>query len=316
MYSSNYNILAITETWLSDEILDKEILSNGFTIYCNDRASRCGGVLIALKSNISSKQLPIPSGLEVVTAEISCNTTVTLCVIYIPPNSDSSCHHYILTYLSTIASKPHTLILSDFNYPDINWYSLVGQSNVSIAFCDSVYRYNLSQLVTFPTHIKGNTLDLVLTTSLHLVSNPSHCDLLSYNGLNSDHFLLSFALNTSNAISRPKATGSKFEPNHSYKFDYEGLTTYLYDYDFSFFYEVVDIETLWLSLKEIVVRSMSRYSSRSRPTHTKSPAWFNSDIHHRLNELHSHGKRFKRSNLPSTCNKTDRSRSFSPKRNA
>ena len=259
--------------------------------------------MIALNSNISSKQLPTPSGLEVVTAEISCNTTVTLCVIYIPPNSDSSYHHYMLTYLSTIASKPHTLILGDFNYPDINWYSLVGQSNVSNAFCDFVYKYNLSQLVKFPTHIKGNTLDLVLTTSPHLVSNPSHCDLSSYNGLNSDHFLLSFALHISNTISRPKANGSKFVPKHSYKMDYEGLTTYLFDYDFSFFYEGDDIETLWLSLKEIVLHSMSRFSSRSRPTHTKGPAWFNSDIRHSLNKLHSLRKRFKRPNLPSTCNK-------------
>ena len=51
---------------------------------------------------------------------------------------------------------------------------------------------SLSQHVNFPTHINGNIIDLVLSSSLHselIVSNISWFDLLS------DHFLISFKTN-------------------------------------------------------------------------------------------------------------------------
>ena len=51
---------------------------------------------------------------------------------------------------------------------------------------------SLSQHVNFPTHINGNIIDLVFSSSPHselMVSNISRLDLLS------DHFLISFKTN-------------------------------------------------------------------------------------------------------------------------
>ena len=48
VYTSNFNILCITETWLTDSVFDLEILPTDFTIYRKDRHSRGGGVLIAV----------------------------------------------------------------------------------------------------------------------------------------------------------------------------------------------------------------------------------------------------------------------------
>ena len=51
---------------------------------------------------------------------------------------------------------------------------------------------SLSQYVYFPTHINGNIIDLVFSSSLHselMVSNIYRLDLLS------DHFLISFKTN-------------------------------------------------------------------------------------------------------------------------
>lgn len=55
MYSSQVNILAITETWLHDLILDNEILPCGYVIYRNDRSTRGGGVMLAIKDDVVSK---------------------------------------------------------------------------------------------------------------------------------------------------------------------------------------------------------------------------------------------------------------------
>ena len=142
-----------------------------------------------------------------------------------------------MTYLDSIASKSHTFILGDFNYPDINWHSLVGQSDLSNGFCDFIYRHNLYQLVSFPTHVKGNILDLILTTSTHLVNNLSPCSQSSMVGSCSDHFLLNFTVNISLALHRPVGCYKKNSPYHS-KIDYEGLTNYFLDYDFSSFYGI------------------------------------------------------------------------------
>ena len=52
VYSYNFCILCITETWLSEFISDSEILPVGYVLYRNDRHSRGGGVLIAVRSSL------------------------------------------------------------------------------------------------------------------------------------------------------------------------------------------------------------------------------------------------------------------------
>ena len=47
VYFSTHDVLVQTETRSSQAIYDKEILTTGFNIYCNDRASCGEGVLIA-----------------------------------------------------------------------------------------------------------------------------------------------------------------------------------------------------------------------------------------------------------------------------
>ena len=49
----NPDFIAITETWLHNNIDDNELLPNSYNIHCKDRESRGGGLLLAVKSNIS-----------------------------------------------------------------------------------------------------------------------------------------------------------------------------------------------------------------------------------------------------------------------
>ena len=63
------------------------------------------------------------------------------------------------------------VIIGDFNLPAINWFFLVGSTNIPNIFCDFVFEYDLSQLGTVPTHCKGNCLDFVLTNSPHSINN-------------------------------------------------------------------------------------------------------------------------------------------------
>ena len=64
-----------------------------------------------------------------------------------------------------LSQSEHVIIVGDFNLPDINWSSLTGVSPFSKRFCEFIFDSNFIQLVENPTHMKGNILDLVLTTT-------------------------------------------------------------------------------------------------------------------------------------------------------
>ena len=185
--SSPYSIFCLSETWLMHNIYGKEIISSGYNIYHKDRNSRGGGVLIALRNSIPSFLMPLPKNLEVVTINICSKTPIILCILYSPLNSTIEYQLRLIKYLHTLTQSPsRTIIVGDFNAPEINWSSLTGGISFSKALCDLIFaNSNLAQLMHSPTHIKGNILDLVLTNSketidnvtiIHEISQPSATD--------------------------------------------------------------------------------------------------------------------------------------------
>ena len=90
VYSTNYSIICVSETWLSNHIFDNEILPNGYAIYRKDRSSRGGGILITIKDNLASSLIPSPSDIETITIKISISNPIIICLVYIPPNSSDS----------------------------------------------------------------------------------------------------------------------------------------------------------------------------------------------------------------------------------
>jgi len=105
---SSYDIFAATETWLSDFILDNEILPSGYALFCKDRSSRGGGVLLAVNNSIPCQLLEIPSNLEQLSA---CLCLITVCVLHNPPNASTNYHQGIIDYLSTIISDSPVFIM-------------------------------------------------------------------------------------------------------------------------------------------------------------------------------------------------------------
>ena len=75
----------------------------------------------------------------------------------------------ISSLIQVIESNPpaDSILISDFNLPDIQWDTLSSTSSKSChcAFCDFIFNNSLTQLIDQLTHIQGNTLDLVLSNS-------------------------------------------------------------------------------------------------------------------------------------------------------
>ena len=91
MPGSNYQIIGLCETWLSNAVLDSEILPYGYTIYRKQRIM-WWGVMLAIRNNLPSRLLPSPPNLEVVTVSISLVPAVTCCMVYAPPNTTAEYH--------------------------------------------------------------------------------------------------------------------------------------------------------------------------------------------------------------------------------
>ena len=166
VYSKNYPIYCITETWLNDSIFDYEILPTNYTIFRKDRRSRSGGVLVAIVSSLSCYEVASPPDLEDISVKIG---HILLCTVYITPNIDTSSLINLLSYLADLStSSEHLVIVGDFNAPDIEWSSLTGTQSHSNLICDFVFHANLTQAVFEPTHTKGHILDIVLANCDHI----------------------------------------------------------------------------------------------------------------------------------------------------
>ena len=87
VYSSSLDIIAITESWLSGQILDKELLPTGYQIVYTDRSSRGGGVMFAICNSIPAARLSSPSHLEVATVRLQHKVSLILCLVCISPQS-------------------------------------------------------------------------------------------------------------------------------------------------------------------------------------------------------------------------------------
>ncbi len=119
------HIVAITETWLHDQINDAKIAINDYHIFRKDRG---GGALLLIKSSLRPKQqiqlkhdgTPLT---DLVSPTIAINNTSrnVLCV-YRSPRSLREQDTKLLDTLEDFLSKTgETLILGDCNAPAIDW---------------------------------------------------------------------------------------------------------------------------------------------------------------------------------------------------
>ena len=135
-------------------------------------------MLIAIKDTIPASV--IPSNLsnhapEIITVRLNLHKTIILSCAYLPPGPSDSCMNDTISSLTqVIESNPpaDTILIGDFNLPDIQWDTLSSTSSTSCAFCDFIFDNSLTQLIDQPTHIQGNILDLVMDLAMNRKHKP------------------------------------------------------------------------------------------------------------------------------------------------
>ena len=185
---SHFDLIAITETWLSDDDLSisSHLTPNKFTLIQHNRSKIGGGVALLYNSNLTVINTSIHSltSCQVISCRIKCSTQChfTLILIYRPPHSNIQTFITELRQITSLISSPNTLLLGDFNIH-------VNTPSSTPNFHQLIYEHSLTQHVSFPTHIHGNILNLIITPSDSTIISNIYRDLLI-----SDHYAICFSL--------------------------------------------------------------------------------------------------------------------------
>ena len=97
VYTKNFDIICVTETWLNNTVFNNEILPTSYTIYRKDRVNRGGGVLVAINNSIPSQLCHVSNSIEMISVHLNARPKLLL---YIPPNCTSEYQHETLYTLA------------------------------------------------------------------------------------------------------------------------------------------------------------------------------------------------------------------------
>ena len=248
---------------------------------------------MAVSVKIPSKIVLTAQDAELVAIQINTPVPTVVACLYIPPHSPPSLISAISHHIQEMSSIcEDIIILGDLNHPLIDWSSLTGNSNSGSIICDCFFNLNLSQLVTEPTHTGGNVLDIVATnnpqaiTSLSINSAPSH--------IKSDDLIISFA----------------YESHTKFPTHFRKSTLWLYSKTnlsaIKYYFDHLDPLTFHLShdanlacnfLSSLLLDVRMRCIPHTTLSHS-SPKWFNTEVRHRLNCIHTLRRRCKKHPSP------------------
>jgi exonuclease III len=201
------DLFALTETWISPSTTSAELLDSkptGFSLFsfprpvppCSKKKNVGGGTAFLVRDscNILSNSVPVFKSFEASAITLKLpKSKLTVFNIYRPPPSSSKAVPFsqfftdFQTLISHTATIPHGfLITGDFNLHIDDLEN--PNAKQFLTLLDSC---NLTQLVNFPTHRCGHTLDLIITAT-----NSTLSPVISHSQISpSDHFPIFCELN-------------------------------------------------------------------------------------------------------------------------
>ncbi|XP_071944696.1 uncharacterized protein [Antedon mediterranea] len=182
------HIIGITETWLSDNVLDAEIAMKGYNLFRKERANKAhGGLLLYVNEKLHVTicnelcQLNPESLWCTVEVDKHNKVLIGLCYrsMYNTPDENEQLF-YQLRFIESVQSD-HVLIIGDFNLKEINWKDML--VNASVTHPSNTFFEIINDLYLVQ-HVKSNTrhrdgqrssqLDLIITDDDFKVSNLLH----------------------------------------------------------------------------------------------------------------------------------------------
>ena len=193
------NVIGVTESWGTEDMADAEFIIPGYDMFRADRGGglRGGGVLLLVNSAFNAVEVKLSNKFA---DQVWCKVKIRngedllIGVCYRLPNlqfSGKDNNNELCKMIEEVHGKS-VILMGDFNFPDIDWSSMQGQSGDSQQFVNSVEENFWTQHVMEGTR-NGALLDLVFTSEPDMVDSISVLSTLG----NSDHNMLEWDIHLS-----------------------------------------------------------------------------------------------------------------------
>ena len=159
--ANRMHILAVSETFLDDNILNSERGCSSYTIFRRDRDRQGGGVMLLVHNTIpATRRFDLESDCEILWTELRMQpTSILFGVYYRPPRTDQRYPAQLHHSLTCIPESYPIVLCGDFNIAHIDWEIVCPTSHCTLAsvLCDLANDFSLQQLVSNSTR-RGNLL--------------------------------------------------------------------------------------------------------------------------------------------------------------
>ena len=177
----NFDVITITETWLSEGDDIDSFNIEGYTLYCTNRLnSRGGGVAIFMSDELQHSRLDHlsyveESGLEVVTVSLEINNQkIKIGCIYRPPNTNLSLFNtQIECYLEKLGNS-RVYVCGDYNVNLLNY----DHHDETKCFVETFLSKGLIPLISKPTRITRSSSTIIDNIFTSELNETAHSGLL------------------------------------------------------------------------------------------------------------------------------------------
>ena len=286
------DLILITESWLNPEISNAMLNVQNYSLEPELRKDRAdtlngigGGLLVygrnglTLKPNENFSDNAFNQFCSFQIIGEKNDETLDICLVYRSPNSTEG---NTLELCELIKSHPNTMYIGDINLPGINW-QLNTSYKKGLQLLETANDAFMEQLIDFPTHAGGNTLDLCLTNKPENVINVSSIGYLG----NSDHTIIqldvifSAKLNKSDELVRDWASG-----------DINGLKIFLDNQDWERKLNNLTTDEAWAEFTSTLNEGTDKYIPLTRRRRPRDPPWMNKYVKRSCNKKKRHWKTY------------------------
>ena len=277
------DIIVGTETWLTGDVKNSELLLDDYDVYRRDRASRGGGVLIAVKKSLFCQHISTSTNSETLSVKIKLNgqKPLIICAVYRPPDYTFQESIDVVNEIQGMFDKNKgaiSLVCGDFNLPDVDWVNQEVKSYqypkpINEAYIEFAHDLGLSQIVDKPTRGATSILDLCFTNYPHLINK---CEIIPGLG---DHEIVKISA----SIRPPRKKPVKREIQLWNKVDEAALRSDVHKFSETFLaegwdWENKDVKVIWDHIKGELTKIIEKHvPSKLTSSRTHQP-WINQKI--------------------------------------
>ena len=197
-----------------------------------------------------------------------CRLPLFITFIYRSPNS--SVENTLELAKLIEKSERNCLIIGDFNLPNLSLENGTSDARGKPILEATSTRF-LQSLIDFPTHLRGNTLDLALA-DIDAVNSIYNVENIGNLG-NSDHALIKIELHMTPAFNASSELVRNWRRG-----DEKGLSDHLKSVDFIGQFQGKNVENVWCTFRSILEDSIDRYIPLAPRRKQGSPPWMTREV--------------------------------------